>query len=193
MEEQFINTGLEVVRQFQRCEIQFEPAIQALESLKAQGMDTLQRSGLGRAGRRGEANLGRNIDIQIRSITDIQRRREATLQDILSRPLPEFQLGGAVRAIHAANGGILAMHHPGEFVMRREAVQSVGESFLAQLNSLPKFQQGGSVGSSKGSGITINQTNILKSDDPHSARAFFRRNNRLLGQVIRRLIADRAL
>ena len=162
MEEQFINTGLEVVRQFQRFEIQFEPAIQALESLKAQGMDTLQRSGLGRAGRRGEANLGRNIDIQIRSITDIQRRREATLQEKLSRPLPEFQLGGAVRAFHPANGGILAMLHPGEFVMRREAVQSVGESFLAQLNSLPKFHQGGSVGSSKGSGITINQTKYIE-------------------------------
>ena len=133
--EQFERQGLDIVDRFKKFQIAFEPAISSLEQIKLQGEQALLTAGLGRAGRRGAQTLARNIDVQMQGIESLQRRREARLVDIQNLTLPEFMFGGPVRGINAANGALLAMLHPGEFVLRKEAVQAMGESVLATLNS----------------------------------------------------------
>ncbi len=143
MEEEVIREGLKIAEQFRRFEIEYEPARAQLEALKAQGVETLLGSRLGRAGRRGAENLARNMDVQIRALENLQRQREQRLGIVQGFALPEFQSGGVVsamrsmRAITSARGGILAMLHPGEFVLRKEAVEAVGATLLARFNRSP--------------------------------------------------------
>jgi len=42
---------------------------------------------------------------------------------------------------------MLAVLHPGEFVMQRSAVDALGTSFLGALNRAPRFDGGGAVDS----------------------------------------------
>jgi len=57
--------------------------------------------------------------------------------------IPEFAVGGQVPGV---GSGVLAILHPGEFVMQRSAVDALGAHFLAALNRAPRFDSGGSVG-----------------------------------------------
>ena len=195
IEEDFVRQGLNVVDQFKKFQIAFGPTISSLEQIKLQGEQALLTAGLGRAGRRGAGNLVSSIDAQIQGVTSIQRQREARLVDIQNLTLPEFAVGGPVRGINSARGGILALLHPGEFVMRSQAVQSVGESFLAGLNRLPQFQSGGPVSSSGGGGVSRPVTvnfNIRAADGASVAR-MLNANKRQIQRIIRRAVQDRAL
>jgi hypothetical protein len=51
----------------------------------------------------------------------LQAVREQRAQALAQLPIPEFQLGGIVRAIHSAQGRILAFLHAGEAVLNRRA------------------------------------------------------------------------
>ena len=196
IEEDFVRQGLNVVDQFKKFQIAFEPTISSLEQIKLQGEQALLTAGLGRAGRRGAQNLARNMDIQIQAVTSLQRQREARLVDIQNLTLPEFALGGSVRGINSPRGGLLALLHPGEFVMRREAVQSVGESFLAGLNRLPQFQSGGPVGggqSGSGKTVIIKPSFHFSAIDGPSFANWWARSRRQVVSVVKKAILDGAL
>ncbi len=98
-------------------------------------------------GRRGAENLANVIAANIAAVRDLQRQREARAAVLGGFTVPEFQVGGMVRP--GLGGGMLAILHPGGFVMRREAVQSLGADFMASLNRAPRFDSGGLVGASR--------------------------------------------
>jgi len=75
--------------------------------------------------------------------TEDERNRRQQTQSSLA--LPEFATGGLV----TPRGGMLAVVHPGEFVMTRQAVDRIGTSVLQGLN------RGGSVAPSASAGTQI--------------------------------------
>ncbi len=96
--------------------------------------------------------------------TEDQRNRRQELQSL--RPLPEFANGGLVgQTSLPASGGMLAVVHPGEFVMTRQAVDRIGTSVLEGLNTGTEPRPKGS-----GSALTIEPAssatlaNFLKSN-----------------------------
>ncbi len=191
IEEQFMREGQEIVDRYKEFENQFGPAIAQLEALKAQGMDTLLGAGLGRAGRRGAQNLGSNMDVLLREVERIERQREQRRMLLGDFALPEFMFGGPVRGINAANGALLAMLHPGEFVLRKEAVQAMGESALATLNSSPQTAVSGPGFVAPARPITVN-FNISGVDGASVAR-FWRQSRPQIVKAVRKAIGDRAL
>jgi hypothetical protein len=77
------------------------------------------------------------FDAILRSLqdTESERLRRRQMQALL--PVPEFESGGFVgaRSSRSRGGsGVLAMLHPGEFVMNRQAVDRWGVSVLEGLN-----------------------------------------------------------
>ena len=48
--------------------------------------------------------------------------------------VPAFANGGMVKPLHFAGGGIPAIVHPGEFVIRQPAVDAFGAENLAAIN-----------------------------------------------------------
>lgn len=62
--------------------------------------------------------------------TEDERNRRRQLQSTL--PIPQFANGGLVSG--AGAGGTLAVVHPGEFVVSKSAVDSVGVAALSRLN-----------------------------------------------------------
>ena len=190
MEEEFIRQGQEIVDRYKEFENQFGPAIAQLEGLKAQGMDTLLGAGLGRAGHRGAQNLGSNMDVLLREVERIERQREQRRMLLGDFALPEFMFGGPVRGINAANGALLAMLHPGEFVLGKEAVQAMGEAALATLNSSPQTVSGPGF-AAPARHITVN-FNISAVDGASVAR-FWRQSRPQIVKAVRKAIGDRAL
>lgn len=77
---------------------------------------------------------------------DQLRRRLRGQADIFQRP---FAIGGAVPGPTGAGDSVGAILAPGEFVMRRSAVQAIGVNRLARWN---RFADGGAVGG--GGGLT---------------------------------------
>ena len=161
--------------------------------MRAQGIETIQQSRLGRAGRRAIDFISSDIGQKIRTVTGIQRQREQTLQLLQGFPLPEFLHGGAVngRAIHGARGGLLAMLHPGEFVLSKEAVQAMGESLLSGFNRSPRSAVADVSGRGGGGGVAVNLT--INAVDGASIRRWWRQNQGNLISAIRKATADRAL
>lgn len=147
LEQQFEFAGNDVLNQYELHKVDYESAISQLEGLIASGQQTLLGAGTGRWGRQGAENLTRVIQDLIARVNDLEKQRQATLGVIGGMTIPEFAVGGPV-GYRLANGGILALVHPGEFVMRREAVDNLGANFLAALNRAPAFASGGPVGSS---------------------------------------------
>ena len=196
MEEEVIREGQKIAEQFRRFEIEYEPARAQLEALQAQGVETLLGSRLGRAGRRGAENLARNLDVQIRALENLQRQREQRLGIVQGFALPEFQSGGVVstmrsmRAITSARGGILAMLHPGEFVLRKEAVEAVGATLLARINRSPHATPA----DLSGGGLQPVQVNLsINALDGADAARFWKQNSGQVIRIIRRAVQDRAL
>ena len=72
------------------------------------------------------------FDAILRSIqtTEDERMRRWQMQALL--PLPEFATGGLVRG--SGTSGTLAVVHPGEFVMSKQAVDQLGVGALSSLN-----------------------------------------------------------
>jgi hypothetical protein len=91
-------------------------------------------------------------------------------------------------------GGIPAILHPGEFVMRERAVDALGTSFLAALNRAPHFALGGSVGGATGSRtVIVNQTLNVSAVDGQSVATWFRKNRGHMASAIRHAVADGGL
>ena len=82
------------------------------------------------------------------------------------------------------------MLHPGEFVLRKETVQAVGQRMLDQVNRRPQSVGGAGVGTSARP-VTVN-FNIRAFDGPSTAR-WWRANQGRIVQAVRKAIGDRAL
>ena len=97
------------------------------------------------------------FDAILRSIQDTENERLRRRQMQALLPVPEFESGGYVGTRDSrleTRGGVLAMLHPGEFVMTRQAVNRWGVSALEGLNR---------GGAAAGSGLSV-------SIDPDGAR-----------------------
>ena len=108
--------------------------------------------------------------------------------------LPEFAVGGLVPNL---KGGMLAIVHPGEFVMRKSAVEALGSDFLGTLNRAPRFAAGGQVspmtGQRQASPRPVNVTFVTTALDGPSVDAWWKRNQGNIVRVIRRAVSDRTL
>jgi hypothetical protein len=139
-QDQYAAQAREFVKDFRSRQIDYESALNSLTALLA---DAEQRLPLiGKPGRNAAHYLESIWPDYIRQIDELQKQRDAAAQVLGGMSLPEFSIGGAVPRL---NGGILAVLHPGEFVMRRSAVDALGTDFMAALNRAPRFDAGGSV------------------------------------------------
>ena len=202
IEEDFMRRAQQVVKEYKSFRVAFQPAISQIEALKLRGVQTLTQAGLGRAGRRGAENLAFHIDRLAREVRNLQRQRDMTFGQLQEFVLPEFQLGGPVsaflrgRRLRSARGGMLALLHAGEFVLRREAVQSLGESLLSRLNAAPHVPAGGppvGAGGPAGSGGDVHVHFNVNAVDGASVERFWRSNEGRIIRTVRRAIQDRAL
>lgn len=144
LEQGFEFAADDVLKQYELHKIDYENAISSLEGLIASGQQTLLGAGTGRWGRQGSENLTRVIQDLITRVNDLEKQRQAITTTLGGMTIPEFATGGPI-GYRLATGGILAIVHPGEFVMRREAVDNLGANFLAALNRAPRFALGGPV------------------------------------------------
>jgi hypothetical protein len=144
LEQQFEFGANDLLEQFKQFKIDYESALAGMQELIAQGQQTLTSAGLGRWGRQGAEGLTRTIQDEIRALEALQKQREARAVLMAGMTIPEFAAGGPV-GFRTADGAILGLIHPGEFVMRREAVDTLGQNFLTALNRAPRFDAGGAV------------------------------------------------
>jgi len=84
----------------------------------------------------------------LRSMEQTEDERNRRRQLAAAGPIPEFAEGGFIATEPQRHRGMLAIVHPGEFVVNRQAVDRLGVSLLEGLNS------GSSVGSS-GGGVSV--------------------------------------
>jgi len=163
LEQGFEFAANDLFEQFKQFKIDYESALSGMQALISQGQESLTSAGLGRWGRQGAENLTRVIQEEIRALEALQKQREARATLMAGMTIPEFAIGGAVPGL---GGGILAILHPGEFVMRQQAVDALGTNFLAALNRAPGFAAGGNVGTrdsgfgTRGRGINIENLNV---------------------------------
>jgi hypothetical protein len=107
--------------------------------------------------------------------------------------IPEFAIGGQVPGL---GGGILAILHPGEFVIRQQAVDALGTNFLAALNRAPQFAAGGPIGAGtppSGRQINVTQNFTINAMDGADVDRWWRANRGRMVREIRRAIGDGAL
>jgi hypothetical protein len=179
LEQGFEFAADDVLKAYELHKVDYESAISSLEGLIVSGQETLTSAGTGRWGRQGAENLTRVIQDLIARVNDLEKQRQATTTTLAGMTIPEFAVGGAVSTWQSAVGsrGILAILHPGEFVMRREAVDNLGANFLAALNRAPRFALGGPVSPSsplsagQQGGIHIHGDLILQLSKGMSDRA----------------------
>jgi len=191
IEVPYEQAAAELFDQYKQHELDFESAVGGLEALIAQGQQAELSAGLGKWGRKGSENLTRIIEDLIRAVQNLEKQRQINAAIIGGITIPEFALGGPV-GFRMPGGGIFAIVHPGEFVMRRDAVDALGTNFLAALNRAPRFDVGGTVGGQGGrfgaGSVVIGNLNIFGTagETPHAFA------NRVVATV-RRAKADGAL
>ncbi len=170
LEQGFEFAADDVEKAYELHKLDYESAISQLEGLMASGQQTLLGAGTGRWGRQGAENLTRVIRDLINRVNDLEGQRQATTTTLAGMTIPEFAVGGSVPGLgtrgSGLGGGILAILHPGEFVMRQQAVDYLGQNFLAALNRAPAFAAGGNVGTrdsglaTRGRAIHIENLNV---------------------------------
>jgi hypothetical protein len=141
VQEQFQESSKAVLEQYKKFQLDYDAAISGMQALLLQGQQAEAQSGTGKWGRKGSEALSSYIKQQMEDVRNIQRQRDATYGTLAGLPIPEFAVGGPV----PSRGGILALLHPGEFVMQKAAVDSLGTQFLSTLNRAPRFDMGGPV------------------------------------------------
>ncbi len=122
-EEAFSAQLIEVVAEFKRFELDFENALDTVDQLFADFSQVAPQQ-FGKFGRRAVNNITPFVGAVKNRIREIQVARDARLLLSAGSLIPEFAHGGLV-------GALL---HPGEFVIRREAVQQVGVQNLERIN-----------------------------------------------------------
>jgi hypothetical protein len=134
--------------QFKSYQVDYDTALQGMEELIQQGVAAEAATGTGKWAQKGSENLTSVINAEIKALNDLQQQRvnNATVQGAMT--IPEFPGGGMMQGFSRSDGHQLAWILPGEYIMRRSAVQSLGPDFLAALNRTPAYPAGGMVGSS---------------------------------------------
>ena len=120
----------EILDDFERFRIDFATALDAAHLVWNQMQSQFVRSESIRTQRPF-------FDQIIRSLRATEDERNRRRQLLSLAPIPEFQSGGLVALAGGSRppgGGVLAMLHPGEFVMNRQAVERIGSSVLEGLN-----------------------------------------------------------
>ena len=120
----------EILDDFERFRIDFATALDAAHLVWNQMQSQFVRSESTRTQRPF-------FDQIIRSIRATEDERNRRRQLLSLAPIPEFQSGGLVALAGGSRppgGGVLAMLHPGEFVMNQQAVERIGSSVLEGLN-----------------------------------------------------------
>ena len=120
----------EILDDFERFRIDFATALDAAHLVWNQMQSQFVRSESIRTQRPF-------FDQIIRSLRATEDERNRRRQLLSLAPIPEFQSGGLVAlggGSRPPGGGVLAMLHPGEFVMNRQAVERIGSSVLESLN-----------------------------------------------------------
>jgi hypothetical protein len=145
IEQQFEFASQDLLKQFKQYQVDYESALAGMQALILQGQQSELTAGLGKWGKKGAQNLAYSIGEDIRNLQELQRQRQMAAQVLQGMSIPEFQAGGLV-GFRMADNQVLAILHRGEYVMRREAVDVLGTSFLGALNRAPRFDAGGSVG-----------------------------------------------
>ena len=119
----------EILDDFERFRIDFATAIDATHLVWNQMQAQFVRS----ESIRTQRPFFDEIVGSIRRTEDERNRRR---QLIALQPLPEFAAGGVVSAATPSlSRGLLAVLHPGEFVMNRQSVERIGMSALEGLNN----------------------------------------------------------
>jgi hypothetical protein len=161
----------QVVEEYRLHKAEYQAAIDTLHTMLASAQDTLPRKYDG-PGRRAADYLTTAFADYIRQVNDLERQRQAVTTALSGFSIPEFQVGGRVSGL---GSGIFALLHPGEFVMRREAVSSLGTDFLAALNRAPRFDLGGSVGGAVQPLRPLNLTQYITQAKGENQRVFISR------------------
>ena len=123
-------------------------------------------------------------------VVEIEKERQSRLTAMGGMSVPEFAVGGYVGA--GLNNGILAVLHPGEFVMQKSAVDSLGANFLSALNRAPRFADGGAVGGGKAAVQNIEVNLNVQAIDGQSVAQFFRRSRGYIVKEIKKAVWEGA-
>lgn len=168
------NRGFEeidkVVKAFELRQLTFLQTVDSVSKLWDDMVGGWQKIG-GSVGANSISSQRPFFDQKLRAIENIQAERNRR-QDLIDKlPIPEFATGGYVGGY--GSNPLLAAIHPGEFVMRRQAVESIGVPQLESLNS----GRGNS-----GGGDTFNVS--IHAMDSESFEGWARRNSRALQNVV---------
>ncbi len=120
----------QIMEDFERQRRDFGSTIDAMNSVWAQMQAQFVRSASTRTQRPW-------FDIMLEQVRQIEDERNRRRQIMALQAVPEFHEGGAVADSFTRVGsrGLLAVLHPGEFVMNRQSVERIGLSALEGLNS----------------------------------------------------------
>ncbi|MBZ5545576.1 MAG: hypothetical protein LAO07_18180, partial [Acidobacteriia bacterium] len=149
LEQGFEFAADDLYKQFYQHQVDYDSALQGMQTLIDQGRQKLLGAGLGRWGEQGAQNLTRVIQDEVRALEELEKQREATTANIAGLTLPEFLSGGPVlsNGFQLPGGGIPAILHPDEWVLNSRQVEILGRGFLSNL---PRFAAGGPVGAFAG-------------------------------------------
>jgi hypothetical protein len=166
----------QVMEEYKLHKADYEATVQTLQTMLGNAQQSLPGRYDG-PGRRAADYLTTAFGDYIRQVNDLERQRQAVTTALSGFSIPEFAIGGAVSpwGFRMANGGIVAIVHPGEFIMRREAVSSLGTDFLAALNRAPRFDAGGSVGGAVQPLRSLTLTQYITQAKGENQRVFINR------------------
>lgn len=188
IQESIIDQAETATLEYKRFKADFESTLASLDLLRSLGFD--QTRSLGKPGRNAFDAISLYISDRKREIDAIEHERQLRGAAIGGMPLPEFAIGGPVSGL---GSGLLAVLHPGEFVMRKSAVDALGPEFFGALNRAPRFADGGPVmpasASSSGGQRVVNVTQNLYQQRGESQHAF---SNRVI-YALRKASLDGAL
>ena len=194
IEQQYEAQSRELIEQYKKFDMDFESALSGMQGVFSEGAQALLSSGTGKWGKRGVGTLQHAIDAQIAEVQSIERERNSRRQTLAGMTIPEFAVGGLIPSL---KGGMLAIVHPGEFVMRKSAVDVLGTDFLAGLNRAPRFDAGGQVpgarGQASGRPIELTQTFQIVTPNGPGVVNWLRSHRGQLAKEIRSLVQDGAL
>ena len=169
------NQGFEridqVMQAFRLRQTDYLSAIEGMNSQWEQMVAGWNRIG-GSVGRNSIADQRRWFNLRTQELDSIQAERLRRETQIGGLPLPHFEVGGLV----PGQGGrpLLAAVHPGEFVMRRQAVDQIGAPRLRRLN------EGGAAGDT----FVVN----IATPDKHGVQELLDGNEELFRRRITRII-----
>jgi hypothetical protein len=189
LEAQYEAAADQLVQQYMQHEVDYSSALDQLQQVLASGSENLNNSGTGKWGRNAAGALAAAVGSDLDKIEQIEKARQTRSAALGGMSVPEFAVGGL-----RTDGGMLAIVHPGEFVMRKSAVDSLGVDFLAALNRAPRFANGGAVGGGAAR-APLQKIEVhlhVQAIDGESVAKFFRNGKGYIVKTVREAVAQGA-